>query len=86
MLQETIFKALGNRRRIKILKNLLKTTHLSVSEISRRIGLSLKSTSKHLLTLERIGLVKREQKSRWGFYSINSKYKTLLRRLFSLVR
>ncbi|MBN2120256.1 MAG: helix-turn-helix transcriptional regulator [Candidatus Omnitrophica bacterium] len=70
---ESIFKALGSTRRIRILKILLKSDKLSVGEISQKIDLSLKSTSKHLLLLEKLDLVKREQKSRWGFYSYSTK-------------
>ena len=65
-----LFKALGNSKRLKIITILLKNPTLSVEAISNKIDLSYKSTSKHLLLLEGNGLIKRRQKSWWGFYSI----------------
>lgn len=66
------FKALANNRRLEILK-LLKNQKgaLTVSEISQRIILSFKSTSKHLLILEGVDLVKRQQEGLEVFYSLN---------------
>ena len=52
------FRALNNSRRLKIIRLLLDTT-LSVSEISERINLSFKSTSKHLRLLENVDLIEK---------------------------
>jgi len=71
MRQANLFKALGNPKRMAILKVLLRTNRLPVTELAQRIGLSFKSTSKHLLLLEKLDLIKREQKRTWGFYSLN---------------
>ena len=65
------FKAVANERRVRILRMLFKEGEMSVSQISRRINLSFKSTSRHLLRLEDVGLVKRRQDSLWVYYSIN---------------
>jgi len=64
-------KAVANERRVSILKMLFKEGEMNVSQISQRINLSFKSTSRHLLRLEDVGLVKRRQDSLWVYYSIN---------------
>lgn len=51
------FKALGNERRLKIVKELLRCKRLTVGEISDKIRLSFRSTSKHLKVLEAVGFV-----------------------------
>ncbi|OGZ08166.1 MAG: hypothetical protein A3D65_03430 [Candidatus Lloydbacteria bacterium RIFCSPHIGHO2_02_FULL_50_13] len=48
---EKAFKALANTKRLQIIRFLLKNKGMSVGEIAEEIETSLKSTSKHLLTL-----------------------------------
>ena len=55
------FKALGNERRLKIIRELLKYKRLTVGDISNRIKLSFRSTSKHLKVLESAGFVSWKQ-------------------------
>ncbi len=68
---ESLLKSVANRKRLTILWLLRREGEKSVSEIAQRIKLSFKSTSKHLLRLERAGFVIRRQKSFWGYYSIS---------------
>jgi ArsR family transcriptional regulator len=74
------FRALNNTRRLKIIGILLDKT-LSVSEISERINLSFKSTSKHLRLLENAGLIERTQRKLYAFYKVKDKIKKPLRKL-----
>ncbi len=67
---ESLLKSVANKKRLAILQLLLYEDEKSVSEIAQRIKLSFKSTSKHLLRLERAGFITRRQKSLWGYYSI----------------
>lgn len=55
------FKALGNERRLNIVKELLKHEKLTVGELSEKISLSFRSTSKHLKVLESNGFVSWKQ-------------------------
>lgn len=55
------FKALGNERRLKIIEGLLKHKRLTVGEISDKIKLSFRSTSRHLKVLENAEFVSWEQ-------------------------
>jgi DNA-binding transcriptional ArsR family regulator len=57
-----IYKAVANQQRLNIIKLLIKHKELSVSEISRRIGKSIKTTSTHLSQLEKVGLIKFRKK------------------------
>ncbi|MBI5465736.1 MAG: winged helix-turn-helix transcriptional regulator [Candidatus Kerfeldbacteria bacterium] len=68
-----LFKSLGNDRRLKIISLLRGRAEMSVGEIAQQLKLSLKSTSRHLLLLEQVGLLNREQRGLEVFYSLNSK-------------
>lgn len=66
-----IFKALANERRFAILGNLFKLKELHVGAMSELIGLSFKSTSRHLSVLMNSNLVVVKQVNLNRFYSIN---------------
>lgn len=66
-----VFKAVANQRRLHILRLLMKEGELPVSVVSRKIGISFTSTSKHLLKLENVGLIRRRETKNWVYYSIN---------------
>lgn len=68
-----ILKALANPRRFAILVSLKKSRVLNVSSIADKIGLSFRSTSKHLLKLEDAGLVERKHQGREVFYVLTPK-------------
>ncbi len=67
---EQIMKALANKRRAHILTVLAKEKKLAVGEISKRIKLSFRSTSKHLTLMYKAGIVDREQASLVVYYRI----------------
>lgn len=81
-----IFKALANERRLRILKLLLAERELTVSEISERINLSYKSTSKHLIQLERAGFLKNRMVSLNVYYSIADLNNGARKELIKLIR
>ena len=58
---EKILKALGNRRRLMIVKYLQKTHGATVGSITDEIRASFKATSKHLAVLFAADVVEREQ-------------------------
>lgn len=66
-----IFKGFGNENRLKILKILYPANELPVSEISAKIKLSLKSTSKHLIQLSQLNILESEGKKGQVYYQIN---------------
>jgi DNA-binding transcriptional ArsR family regulator len=58
---EQQYKALGNRRRLEILKLLKNSDGLSVGDIAQKIKLSIKSTSRHIVVLSSVGAIDKEQ-------------------------
>jgi len=76
-----VFKVLANSRRLKIMEMLLEKERLGVSTISHKLGLSFKSTSRHLCLLESGGLLEREQEGLFAFYKIKKDLKVAFRKL-----
>lgn len=70
----SVFKALGNERRMAILKLLAKKP-LSVIEVSDKLDLSFKSVSKHLQKLDREGVLDKKQEGRHVFYRITDSFR-----------
>ena len=68
---ERSLKALGNRRRLTILKYLKGKKEASVGEIASEIHLSFKSTSKHLGVLAAVDIVDKNQRSLQVFYQLS---------------
>ena len=71
VLQERVFKALANRRRIAVILHLKKEKEASVGEIAGAIRLSIKATSKHLSILTNANVLDKEQRSLQVFYKLS---------------
>jgi len=67
---EKILKALGNLRRLAIVTYLKKIKEANVGAISCEIGLSFRSTSRHLLILEKANILTRNQRGLDVFYRL----------------
>ncbi len=68
-----IFKALGDKTRLRIL-NLLSKRELCVCQIHEIISMSQPNASKHLNRLRYAGIIVCRKVSQWCFYSINEKF------------
>lgn len=68
-----ICKAIGNERRLLILKHLFSKKTLTVGQISELIHLSFKSVSRHLSVLSNANLVEIRKINLNHIYSINTK-------------
>ena len=66
-----ILKAMGNERRLDILRRIAKGRQMSVGGLSEQIGLSFRSVSKHLSVLAGAGLVEAKQVSLSRYYFIS---------------
>ncbi len=68
----TVFKALADPARVKIL-NLLATNEGAVCacEFEPELGLKQATVSHHLKKLTDAGLLEREQRGKWAYFSIN---------------
>ena len=80
----TLFKALSDPTRVQIV-NLLATSpdEMCVCHINESFNLSQATLSHHLKKLVSAGILSREQRGTWAFYSLNS---DALRRLSDVVR
>jgi ArsR family transcriptional regulator len=78
-----VFRALADPARVKIL-NLLATTEAPVCacEFEPALGLSQPTVSHHLKKLTDVGLLEREQRGKWAYFSLDTEAMT---RLASLV-
>jgi ArsR family transcriptional regulator len=68
----TLFRALGDPARVRIL-NVLATSggSVCVCELVEPLALSQPTVSHHLKKLVDAGLLDREQRGKWAYYSIN---------------
>lgn len=73
-----ILKALASRRRLEILKLLRENYTMGLSEIATEIDLSYRSTSRHLLSLSNVDLIKQNRKGAWMIYNLNREVERLL--------
>jgi ArsR family transcriptional regulator len=67
-----LFKALGDPARVRIV-NLLATadgTPVCICNLVEPLGLSQPTVSHHMKKLLDVGLVEREQRGRWAYYSL----------------
>ena len=67
---ENILKALANHRRLSIISHLKSLAEDNVGNIARTIKLSLAATSRHLVRLERAGILEKEQRDKEVFYRL----------------
>src|ERR671937_3018936 len=68
-----LFRALGDPARVKIL-NVLATSDRPVCacEFEPTLALSQPTVSHHLKKLTEIGLLEREQRGKWAYFSLNA--------------
>lgn len=66
-----IFKALANINRLRIIRLLSDNEERTVSAIAREIHISLNATSKHLILLHNLDVLKNIGKAGHVFYSFN---------------
>lgn len=64
-----VMKALSDPNRVKLVKMLQKKT-MCVCELQAALGISQPTVSKHLMILERAGLVDRKKEGLWVNYSL----------------
>ena len=81
----TLFRALGDPARVRIL-NCLATAGqpVCVCELVEPLSLSQPTVSHHLKKLTDAGLLEREQRGKWAFYSLNPEAASTLAALVDL--
>jgi ArsR family transcriptional regulator len=68
---ENVFKALGDRNRLRILASLLCHNELCACQIHEWLGVTGATASKHLSLLVDNGLIESRKEGRWVHYRIN---------------
>ena len=76
---EKVLKVLANKRRLEILLYLKRVREATVSDITDKIKISFKATSKHLAQLFNAGIVEREQRSLYMWYKLSSKQSSIVK-------
>jgi len=69
-----VLKAIGNERRLDILRRISKSRQMSVGSLSEVMELSFRSVSKHLSVLAGAGLVEAKQISLSRYYYISADF------------
>jgi ArsR family transcriptional regulator len=79
----SLFKALGDPQRVRVVNLLTNAGEpVCVCDITESLGLSQSTVSFHLKKLINAGLLQREQRGTWAYYSIDS---TAMQTLASVV-
>jgi ArsR family transcriptional regulator, arsenate/arsenite/antimonite-responsive transcriptional repressor len=68
-----VFGSLGDPHRVKII-NLLATTDesLCICDLTEPLGLSQPTVSHHMKKLLDVGLIEREQRGKWAYFTLNA--------------
>ena len=82
---ENIFKALGDRNRLRILAALLCHKELCACQIHEWLGVTGATASKHLSILVDNGLIESRKEGRWVHYRA-SRYSTAIRPLINWIK
>ena len=82
---ERNYKAFGNRRRLDILKYLKRSEKATVGDIATKIGLSFKSTSRHLAVLSAIAVLSSEQVGLYVYYSLSADKSSVVQQVLDLL-
>lgn len=76
-----IFKGLGNENRLKIIQLLYPRKKINVSEIRKKLGISYRWTSRNLVDLEKIGVLRNKGTKGQVLYFINPELPVSLHRI-----
>jgi len=82
---ERILKALANKRRLAILRVIKNQKEATVSDIAKKIKLSFKATSKHLVILFSANILEKDQRRLEVYYSLAENLPTVVRSTLSLL-
>lgn len=66
----TLFRALADPARVRLVNILAACGQVCVCELTEPLGLSQPTVSHHLKKLTDAGLLEREQRGRWAYFSI----------------
>lgn len=76
----SVFAALGDTTRLHLLQRLSAEGELSITRLSEGTGMSRQAITRHLQTLDRVGLVEDRREGRERVYSLDRKRLEVARR------
>ena len=80
-----IFKALGNPYRLQIIRLLNKNGKMSVSDVTTELNISIKNTSRNLILLQNVDILKSQGKSDHVYYEINPEISKDIKQIVKLI-
>jgi ArsR family transcriptional regulator len=81
-----LFRALGDPARVRLINILATSGTVCVCDLQAPLGLSQPTVSHHLKKLADAGLIEREQRGRWAYYSIADEAMERLAGLFDATK
>lgn len=82
---ERMLKALANKRRLAIIRYLKLVEEAYVGDIADEIGLSFKSTSRHLVVLASADILEKDQRGLQIFYRLSSPQDSPIKEIVSVL-
>jgi ArsR family transcriptional regulator len=73
-----IFKALGERNRLRVFLALMETEELCVCEVGEFLGLAPATVSRHMSILRRAKLIDSQKRGKWLYYSVRKEVDPVL--------
>jgi DNA-binding transcriptional ArsR family regulator len=80
---EKILKSLANRRRLTLLAYLKHEQKMTVGNLAQKIQLSFQATSRHLTTLDRTGILEKDQRGLEVFYRLAGSARPFMEKLLT---
>ena len=82
----SLFKALSDPARIRILHLLLHKESLCVSDIENVLDFTQRRTSRHISYLKNTGLIKQYKQDQWIIYQVKDELIDILTQIFDLLQ
>jgi ArsR family transcriptional regulator len=82
----SLFRALGDPARVRLVNILATSGTVCVCDLQEPLGLSQPTVSHHLKKLADAGLIEREQRGRWAYYSLADEAMSRLAGLFDATK
>ena len=79
-----VFRAFANENRLNIVKFLSENGAKSVTDIAEHLGISLKATSRHLILLETLDILRGKGRDGHVFYSLSTTVPDDIRRVMNV--
>jgi ArsR family transcriptional regulator len=82
---EQIYKAMGDKSRLRILNLLYHYGEVCISDIELALEYTQAKTSRHIYYLKNSGLLTAERKEQWVFYAIKAEWKDVVKQILKFM-